>query len=162
MPFTDIIEGNSNYAAHYDELPSGKAARGLAVVTCIDSRIAPLAALGLDVGDAKILRSAGARVTDDVLRGLIISAHALGVTRIALMQHTDCGVAGNTQESLTSMVRAATGEDASDFDFMTIDDQALTLAADAELIRECKFLPPGIEIGTFIYDVHSGKVTQLS
>ena len=131
------------------------------MVTCIDSRIDPLPALGLVTGDAKIVRNAGARVTGDVLRTLIIATHVLGVNRIALVQHTDCGVAGNTQQSLERVVEDATGESARQIDFLTIDDQRATLRADAEKLRDCQLLPSETEIGEFIFDVRTGALEQV-
>lgn len=159
MPFTDILTANSEYSADHEELANGRARRGLAIVTCVDTRIDPLEAFGLIPGDAKIIRNAGARVTDDVLRSLVIVSHALGVNRIALIQHTDCGVAKNTQESLTTIVETDTGESVGDLDFLTIDDQIATLHADAQKIRDCQLLPAGIEVGEFMFDVHNGKLT---
>lgn len=161
MPFVEILNANAAYARHHEALPTGRARLGLAVVTCIDSRIDPLATLGLKPGDAKIIRNAGARVTDDVLRSLIIAAHALGVDRIALVQHTDCGVAANTQASLTDMVESSTGAPVGDLDFLTIDDQAATLRSDAEIVRACPLLPADTEIGAFIFDVRSGLLERV-
>lgn len=161
MPFTDILTANSAYAADHEELANGKARRGLAIVTCIDTRIDPLEAFGLIPGDAKVIRNAGARVTDDVLRTLIIASHALGVNRVALIQHTDCGAANNTQETLTQIVETQTGEAVGDLDFLTIDDQVATLRADAERIRTSKLMPAGTEVGEFMFDVHSGKLTPV-
>lgn len=162
MPFTDILTANAEYAKDHEELASGRARRGLAVVTCVDSRIEPLQALGLIPGDAKILRNAGARVTDDMLRSLIIVTHVLGVNRIALMQHTDCGVHKATQESLEQIIQASTGNSAADIDFLTIDDQIETLHEDAAKLRACELFPDGVEIGEFIFDVHGGKIEQIA
>ncbi len=161
MPFSDIITANASYAADHEELANGRARRGLAIVTCIDTRIDPLEAFGLIPGDAKVIRNAGARVTDDVLRTLIIASHALGVNRIALIQHTDCGVANNTQDSLTGIVETQTGHSVGDLDFLTIGDQTTTIKADAAKIRDCELLPEGTEVGTFMFDVHSGKLTPV-
>lgn len=162
MPFSDILTANASYAADHEELANGQARRGLAIVTCIDTRIDPLAAFGLIPGDAKVIRNAGARVTDDVLRTLIIASHVLGVNRVALIQHTDCGVANNSQETIVKVVEDLTHESAGDLDFLAIDDQASTLTADADKIRNCKLLPAGIEVGEFMFDVVSGKLTQLN
>ncbi|MFT4050217.1 MAG: carbonic anhydrase [Solirubrobacterales bacterium] len=161
MPFSDILTANAAYSSDHEELANGRARRGLAIVTCIDTRIDPLEAFGLIPGDAKIIRNAGARVTDDVLRTLIIASHALGVNRIALIQHTDCGVANNTQESLTSLVETDTHESVGDLDFLTITDQRAVLHEDSQKIRDCKLLPTGTEVGEFIFDVHSGKLTPV-
>lgn len=161
MPFSDIIEANAGYARDHEELADGRARRGLAIVTCIDTRIDPLKAFGLIPGDAKVIRNAGARVTKDVLRTLIIATHALGVDRIALIQHTDCGVANNTQHSLEDLVEADTGNSASDIDFLTIGDQRATLRSDAQILRDNPLLPAGTEIGTFIFDVHGGALEAV-
>lgn len=160
MPFTDILTANAAYSADHEELANGRARRGLAIVTCIDTRIDPLAAFGLIPGDAKMIRNAGARVTDDVLRSLVIASHVLGVNRVALIQHTDCGVANNTQETIAEVVQDLTGETA-DIDFLTIPDQDATLAEDAQKIRDCKLMPAGVEVGEFIFDVKHGKLEQL-
>jgi carbonic anhydrase len=89
--FEDVLGANTEYAERFDDRGlAGRAARGLAVVTCMDSRISPLRLLGLGEGDAKILRNAGARVTDDVLRTLALAVHLLGVERVMLLAHTDC------------------------------------------------------------------------
>ncbi|MGH2905168.1 MAG: beta-class carbonic anhydrase [Solirubrobacterales bacterium] len=162
MPFSDILTANAAYSADHDELSNGRARRGLAIVTCVDTRIDPLAAFGLIPGDAKVIRNAGARVTDDVLRSLVIVTHALGVSRIALIQHTDCGVATNTQDSLEELVQQETGNTAADVDFLTIGDQIATLHADAEKIRSNPLLPTGTEVGEFMFDVRSGKLEQIA
>src|ERR1700712_2179939 len=94
--FDDVLDGNARYAATFrDEGKAGRAARGLAVVTCMDSRIEPLQMLGMERGDAKILRNAGARVTDDVLRTLVLAVALLGVRRVLVVPHTDCGMVKN-------------------------------------------------------------------
>jgi carbonic anhydrase len=162
MPFSDILTANAEYSANHEELANGKARRGLAIVTCIDTRIDPLEAFGLIPGDAKVIRNAGARVTDDVLRTLIIASHVLGVNRVALIQHTDCGVANNDQASIEHVVHDQTGGDASSIDFLTIDDQVATLHSDAEKIRNSELLPDGIEVGEFMFDVRSGALEQIN
>src|SRR6476469_5460103 len=99
--FDDLLAANARYRAHFhDTGMAGIAAKGLAVVTCIDSRIDPLAMLGLQAGDAKIIRNAGARVTDDALRSLVLATNLLGVTRICVVQHTECAMVGQTDEEL--------------------------------------------------------------
>jgi carbonic anhydrase len=162
VPFTDILTANAAYAADHEELANGRARRGLAIVTCIDTRIDPLKAFGLIPGDAKVIRNAGARVTEDVLRSLVIASHVLGVNRVALIQHTDCGVAKNDQETITEVVEDLTGEKVGDFDFLTIADQLETLRVDAEKIRSYRLMPQGTEVGTFMFDVHSGALTQVT
>src|SRR5579875_155096 len=110
--FADVLEGNQRYAASY-ELGglAPVAAKGLAVLTCMDSRIDPLGMLGLAPGDAKILRNAGARVTDDVLRTLVLAVYLLGVTRIMVVAHTSCRMAGGSEADVHEAIRAAGGPD---------------------------------------------------
>ena len=96
--FDDILAANAQYVAEFQSSAlTGQAARGLAIITCIDSRIAPLAIVGMQPGDAKIIRNAGARVTDDVLRTLVLATHLLNVSRILVMPHTDCRMASGTE-----------------------------------------------------------------
>lgn len=161
--FDDLLEANARYASGYrDSGLSGKAARGVALVTCIDSRIDPLAILGLAPGDAKIIRNAGARVTDDVLRSLVLAANLLGAERIMLMAHTDCGVNKLSDAEAAEIVTANTGADPGDFEFLTIADQAATLRADLARVQACPLIPAGTVAGAFVYDVHTGKVEAIS
>src|SRR6188508_2567749 len=96
----------------------------------MDSRIDPLAVLGLEPGDAKILRNAGARVTDDVVRSLALVVAALGVSRVAVIAHTDCAVAKATDAELRSLVADVAGADTSGWEPLATSDQEATLRAD--------------------------------
>ena len=92
--FADILESNLGYTSSFESKAlTGTAKKGLAIVTCIDSRINPLAVVGMQAGDAKIIRNAGSRVTEDVLRTLLLATYLLGVERILVMPHTDCRMA---------------------------------------------------------------------
>src|SRR6185503_15121357 len=107
------LDANSHYQAQFQGRGlAGRAAKGLCVLTCIDSRIDPLAMLGLQPGDAKIIRNAGARVTDDALRSLILATNFLDVTRVALVQHTECAVVGTAEDEMRKKVEDATGTSA--------------------------------------------------
>jgi len=159
--FDDLLDANARFAEGREPVTiSGRARKGLGVVTCIDTRIDPLEMLGLVNGDAKILRNAGARVTDDVLRSLGLASHLLGVTRVALIQHTDCQMASASQHDVEA-VFAEAGVDASGWDFLTIDDQAATLAADIERIRSCPLVADGVTVAGFVYDVVGGRLTEV-
>jgi carbonic anhydrase len=158
--FDDLLAANRRYSLQFhDPGVAGKAAKGLAVLTCIDSRIDPLALLGLRPGDAKIIRNAGARVTDDALRSLILAVNLLGVRRVCVMAHTDCAMVGSTDDEMRSRITAARGVDASGWDFLATRDQAATLHDDIARIRACPLLPPDLSIGGFVFDVHSGALT---
>jgi carbonic anhydrase len=157
--FDDLLEANRRYRAEFhDSGVKGVAAKGLAVLTCIDSRIDPLAMLGLRAGDAKIIRNAGARATRDALRSLVLAANLLGVTRVCVVQHTDCAMVGSTDEELRARIGAARGVDASGWEFLASNDQQATLRDDIEVIRSCPLLPPDLEVAGFIFDVHSGEL----
>jgi carbonic anhydrase len=157
--FDDVLEANRKFQAGFQDTGlKGRAAKGLAVVTCIDSRIDPLAMLGLRAGDAKIIRNAGARVTDDALRSLVLAANLLGVTRVALVQHTECAMAGASEEAMRRRVEDASGKDAQGWEFLASEDQIAALRADLVKIRECSLLPDDLEVGGFVFDVRTGEL----
>ena len=160
--FDDVLEANARYAENFDlgDLQA-RAARGLAVLTCMDSRIEPLTMLGLVPGDAKILRNAGARVTTDVLRTLILATNLLGVDRICVVGHTDCAMTKKTDTELQATMTERHGHDASEWQFRTIPDQEQTLADDIDMIRGCPFIPAGVVVAGFVYDVHTGALRPL-
>jgi carbonic anhydrase len=152
--FDDLLAANRRYAAKFHEpRMTGKAARRLAVLTCIDSRIDPLAMLGLIPGDAKIIRNAGARVTDDALRSLILSVNLLDVERICVVQHTDCAMARSTDDEIREKIGAG-----DDFTVLAMPDQVAALRDDIALLRASKYIPASVEIGGFMLDVHSGEL----
>lgn len=156
--FEDVLVANSAYAEDFaDAGTPGKAARGLAVVTCMDSRISPLHMLGLQPGDAKILRNAGARVTDDVLRTLVLAVHLLDVTRIMVVPHTDCRMTKVTDEEVHEAILAR-GIDTRSLEFRTISNQRQALNADVQRIRSSPYLPPGLPVIGCVYDVHTGRL----
>ncbi|MFG1963500.1 beta-class carbonic anhydrase [Nonomuraea sp. NPDC049028] len=159
--FDDLISANAKYAAKFrnSEL-TGRAARGLGVVTCMDSRIDPLGLLGLKAGDAKILRNAGARVTDDVLRTLVLAVYLLGVERVLVMPHTDCGMSKVTDTDVYELTQRH-GVDTRSLEFHTVPDQDAALRHDLTRIRSSPFLPPGLPVGGAIYDVHTGKLLPV-
>jgi carbonic anhydrase len=159
--FADVLAANESYAAGF-RLNGLEpfAARGLAVLTCIDSRIEPLGMLGLRPGDAKILRNAGARVTDDVLRTLVLASHLLGVERVMIIGHTQCRMAQGTEEDVQVAVRDATGLDTSHMHFMVTDDLEATVRADVERVRSWPYLSH-VEVGGFVYDTDSGRIAAL-
>lgn len=155
--FRDIVDGNSAYATEFAKGDlAAIPARHLAVVTCMDCRIDPLAIFGCNVGDIHVMRNAGARITPDMIRSLIKSVNQLEVNRIAVMHHTDCGAAKVNLTQLRAKVEAATGNDPDDVEFHLIADPIDALDADLRALAQCPFLPQGLEFAGFIYDVHSG------
>ena len=157
--FDDLLAANEGYAARYTSAGlAGKAARGLAVVTCMDSRIEPLQMLGLSKGDAKILRNAGARVTDDVLRTLVLAVHLLGVERVMVVAHTDCRMTKVNDEQVHEAIHASSGLDTRSLEFRTIEDQRDALRGDVQKIRSSPYLPGGLAVLGCVYDVETGRL----
>lgn len=157
--FDDLLTANEDYAASFSggDL-RGRAARGVAVVTCMDARLEPLPMLGLSQGDAKVLRNAGARVTDDVLRTLVLAVHLLGVERVMVVAHTDCRMASATDEQVHAAIRDSAGVDTRSLEFRTMPDQLATLADDVQRIRSSPYLPQGLPVVGCRYDVATGRV----
>ena len=159
--FEDVLAANEAYADQF--LLAGlasHAAKGLAVLTCMDSRIEPLKMLGIAPGDAKILRNAGARVTDDVLRTLVLATYLLGVDRAMIVAHTKCRMAAGTEENVHAAVDEAGGPDTRSLAFLVTDDQEATLRGDVQRVRSWPYLSR-LHVGGFIYDVDTGRLRQL-
>jgi carbonic anhydrase len=159
--FDDVLTGNAEFATGYRSagLPA-RAARGLAVLTCMDSRIDPLRMLGLSPGDAKILRNAGARVTDDVLRTLVVATYLLDVRRVMVVPHTGCRMAGGTEEDVHAAIEAAGGPDTRSLTFLTARDQEVALRTDVQRIRSYPYLGR-VGVGGFRYDLDDGRLTRI-
>ena len=159
--FADVLAANEEYAGGF-ALGGLEpvAARGLAVLTCMDSRIEPLTMLGLRPGDAKILRNAGARVTDDVLRTLVLASYLLDVDRVMVVAHTNCRMAGSTEDDVHAAIEAAGGPDTRSLAFLVTDQQEETVRADVQRIRSWPYLQR-LRVGGFVYDVDTGRLTQL-
>jgi len=160
--FDDLLDANRRYQTTFqDPGVHGQAAKALAVLTCIDSRIDPLAMLGLRPGDAKIIRNAGARVTEDALRSLVLAVNLLGVRRVCLVQHTDCAVIGTTDDEIRARIGAIRGVDATGWEFLTSTDQMTCLRSDLALIESCVLLPPELQVGGFVFNVRSGELISM-
>jgi carbonic anhydrase len=152
---SELLTANRGYAAARASVADPRPGRHMAVVTCMDARIDVFAVLGLHLGEAHVLRNAGGRVTDDVLRSLALSSHVLGVHTVVVMQHTKCGLAGVTDEELREVTGANLG-------FFPIDDHAAALREDIALLAEKPYLAPLKVIAGFIYDVESGQMDDVA
>ena len=159
--FDDLMAANSAYAESFDEGGfDGVAHAGVAVVTCMDSRIVPLEMLGLRHGDAKIFRNPGGRVTPQALEALVLGVHLLGVERVLVVPHTRCAMASATEEELHRRVSASAGMDASWQPFHVIEDQLETLREDVLRVRAHPLIPERVKVGGFVYDVDTGLLAQ--
>jgi carbonic anhydrase len=159
--FDDILTANAAYATGFEHAElEARAAKGLGVLTCMDSRIDPLAMLGLVPGDAKILRNAGARVTEDVLRTLVLADHLLGVNRVMIVAHTNCRMASGTEDDVHTAIRATGGPDTRSISFLTTSDQEGALREDVQRVRSWPYLD-NISVGGFIYDLSTGRLRHV-
>ena len=152
----ELLRANAEFAAGFEHgsLPRPPA-RSLAVVTCIDGRINPLALLGLRPGDANVLRNAGARVTDDVLRSLTVSRHLLGMRETLLIGHTDCGLEGTTDAEIHTAVPGAEG-----MEFLPFADLEESVREGLRRIRATPLLAD-VETSGWVYDVETGRLHEV-
>jgi carbonic anhydrase len=149
-----LLDANAGYAAARANVADPRPGRRLAIVTCMDARIDVFAALGLHLGEAHVIRNAGGRVTDDVLRSLALSIHVLGVDTVVIMQHTKCGLAGVSDEELQALTGA-------DLGFFPIDDHAAALREDIKLLTTKSYMKPLKLIAGLVYDVESGEIDDI-
>jgi carbonic anhydrase len=150
----EILSANRGYAMAQDRIADPKPSRHLAIVTCMDARIDVFAALGLRLGEAHVIRNAGGRVTDDVLRSLAVSSSVLDVDTVVVLQHTKCGLAGVSNEEL----RRATG---ADLDFRAFNDHAAALDADLRLLTGTSYLSSVKTIYGLVYDVDTRAIESV-
>jgi carbonic anhydrase len=159
--FADVLAGNAAYTENFSLADlEATAAQGLAVLTCMDSRIDPLRMLGLQAGDAKILRNAGARVTEDVLRTLVLADYLLGVDRVMVVAHTGCRMAGGTEDDVHESIREAGGPDTRAISFLTTTDQVDALRTDVQRIRSWPYLA-NVTVGGFLYHLDTGRLDRI-
>ena len=150
----ELLEANKAYAAARANVADPRPGRHLAVVTCMDARIDVFAVLGLHLGETHVIRNAGGRVTEDVLRSLALSSGVLGVDTAVVMQHTKCGLFGVNNEQLRELTGA-------DLGFLPIDDHAAALREDVAVLAETPYLSRLHLIAGLVYDVESGELEDV-
>lgn len=161
--FDDLLAANRTFAESF-ELSGfdGIAHAGVAMVTCMDSRIDPLRMIGLAPGDAKILRNPGGRVTDQALVALVLGVNLLKVNRVLVVEHTSCAMAKSTEDELKDKLGEAAGEDASWMTLGAIVDQMSTIRADVQRVRSHPLISEDILVGGFLYDVETGLLNPVN
>jgi carbonic anhydrase len=160
--FNELFAANNDFQAGFKSQDlTGFALKGLAIVTCMDSRIEPLKVVGLKAGDAKILRNAGARVTEDVLRTLVLATHLLGVKRVLVMPHTDCRMASGDEDSIHASIMESSGIDTRSIEIRTVKDQIAALNTDVLRIQTFPLLSQDLEVMGAVYDVKTGKLEKI-
>jgi carbonic anhydrase len=157
----ELVQANEEYAKRFDrgDLPMPPARR-LAVVTCMDARILPSRAFGLEEGDAHVIRNAGGRARD-ALRSLVISQRLLGTNEIAVIHHTDCGMLTFTNPDLHAKVKQDLGADSTSIDFLPFSDVEESVREDVAFLLSSPLIPGDVIIRGFVYDVHNGRLTEV-
>jgi carbonic anhydrase len=159
--FQDVLDANAEYAKTFTSTrQDGRARRRLGLLTCIDSRIDPLATLGLRAGDAKILRNAGARVTDEVVLTVLLATYLLDVERFMVIAHTDCRMAAKSEEDLQRAIRDAGGPDTFAAPFGVTPDQQGSVRDGVERLRQTPHLEH-LHVGGFLLDLRSGALERV-
>ena len=159
--FDDLLEANRVYASDFHLGGfDGIAQAGIAIVTCMDSRIDPLGMLGLSPGDAKIFRNPGGRITPAAMEALVLGVHLLNVNRILVIPHTRCAMTKFSETELREVIGEKAGTDASWIGFHVVPDQAAALRADLAAVKGHPLIPDSVAIGGFLYDVDSGLLER--
>ncbi|MSS45609.1 carbonic anhydrase [Cutibacterium sp. WCA-380-WT-3A] len=155
--FDDLLAGNARYAESFDlaDMP-GQAAQRVGIVCCMDARLDPLAIFDLKVGDAKILRTPGGRLTPDTRIGLIIGSHVLGIDRIVMLAHTKCAMASGDDASVVEKIRRADGTDLAGMRIGSTPDQIAGLRYDVNSLRSDPLV--AADVCGMVYDVTTGRV----
>lgn len=160
--FDQLLQANKTYQETFTQgdLPMPPARR-VAIVTCMDARLHPEKFLGLDVGDAHVIRNAGGRASEDAIRSLVISQRLLGTREVVVIHHTDCGMLTFSNEDLVAKIRDELGVDASGRDFLPFGDLETSVLEDVTTIRESPLIPSDIPIFGAIYDVRTGRLQEV-
>lgn len=157
-----LLEANRAFVESFDkgdlEIPPS---RGVLVLTCIDARIDPAKVLGLEIGDAHVLRNAGGRASDDAIRSATISSWLLGTREYVVIHHTDCGMTMFTDDVLHAKIREATGADVSGDEYLSFPDLDQSVRDDVARLRDVKTLPEGVTVSGYVYDVRTGQLREV-
>lgn len=160
--FENFLKANQAYVELHGDLHlSIKPKTKVAIVTCMDSRLHVAPALGLALGDAHILRNAGGRVTDDMIRSLVISQQQMGTREIVVLHHTDCGAQTFQNEEFQEHLKAELGVDVSGQDFLPFQDVEESVREDMQLLRESPLIPDDVVISGAVYDVDTGRMIEV-
>ena len=160
--FENFLKANQAYVELHGDLHlSIKPKTKVAIVTCMDSRLHVAPALGLALGDAHILRNAGGRVTEDMLRSLVISQQQLGTREIVVLHHTDCGAQTFQNKDFQEHLKRELGVDVYGQDFLPFQDIDESVREDMKLLRECPLIPDDVIISGAVYDVDTGSMREI-
>ena len=159
----EFQKANAAYASSFSKgnlpMPPG---RHVAILTCMDARLDPARFLGLEEGDAHVIRNAGGRASEDALRSLTISEQLLGTNEVVVIHHTDCGMLTFSNEDLRNKLKQELNADAEHVDFLPFKDLEQSVRDDVATIKSSPFIPKNIEVSGFIYDVRSGRLLSVT
>ncbi len=157
----NLLQNNSAYASTFDhgDLPA-RPAKGLAVVACMDARLDVHRVLGLEEGEAHVIRNAGGVVTDDVIRSLVISQRMLGTREIALIHHTGCGLLSFRDDDVKDQIYADTGL-RPPFALEAFPDLEADVRQSMARLEASPFLPHKDAIRGFVYEVETGRLREI-
>jgi carbonic anhydrase len=160
--FESMLARNQTFAGTFTHghLPMPPA-RKVAIVTCMDARLHPEKFLGLEVGDAHVIRNAGGRVSEDAIRSLVISQRLLGTQEIVVIHHTDCGMVTFSNADLAAKIRQDLGVDVGERDFMPFPDLEQSVRDDIATLRASPLIPSDISVSGAIYDVRTGVLQRI-
>jgi len=157
----DLLRNNEEYARGFDKgdlpMPPGK---GVAVVACMDARLNVYGMLGLEEGDAHVIRNAGGVVTDDEIRSLVISQRLLGTREIVLIHHTDCGMLTFSDDEVADQIEADTGV-RPPFVLESFGDLEGNVRESIERIKTNPFVPHKDAVRGFVYEVETGRLREV-
>jgi len=160
--FENFLKANQAYVELHGDLHlSIKPKTKVAIVTCMDSRLHVAPALGLALGDAHILRNAGGRVTEDMLRSLVISQQQLGTREIVVLHHTDCGAQTFQNKDFQEHLKRELGVDVSNQDFLPFQDIDESVREDMRLLKDSPLIPDDVVISGAVYDVDTGRMIVI-
>ncbi len=157
-----LLHANEIYAGTFPGPRPRRPKLRLAVITCMDSRLDLFGALGLEIGDAHLIRNAGGLPTDDVLRSLALSQHSLGTREVVLIHHTDCGMQGLDDAAFRDALAAdAEADDEPPWDVPGFDDIHATTRQSLQTVRECSWLPHRDDVRGFVFDVATARLEEI-
>ena len=160
MELPAILDANDDYRnsafAAVERTP--QPSRHLVILTCMDARLDLFRSLGLEVGDAHILRNAGGRASDDAIRSLVVSSHLLGTREFGIIHHTNCGLEGKSDAEVADAIAASLGRPAPKMAYLAFDDVEASVCADVDVVAGLDSLPPGSVVWGGVYDVDNGEL----
>jgi carbonic anhydrase len=159
--FDEVVESNAHFAEGFNlEHLAAKPSRGIAILTCMDSRIPIAEGFGIELGQAHVIRNAGALATDDALRSLVVSRELMGTSLFLVIGHTDCGLLNTDDEELRQRLASKTGQRV-DIRFGSFNDLAVNVREQVGRVRRHPWLK-GAEVHGLVYDVRTGRLETVT